>query len=163
MTGFKSLVPGISICLFLFWGTAVLTLNQFNFSFDPPYSHNDVKPGNVLISQIKGQHPVVILMDFGSTCPARKEIRSRSEASQQQADTPSLAFQLLIFGQKHLPLYVLIGMDHQYVLSELGGSLQLAIMNAQIKWASTSEPPYPDTLHQFVIWMLQPQTLQICS
>ncbi|KAG6476006.1 hypothetical protein ZIOFF_065240 [Zingiber officinale] len=140
MTGFKSLVPGISICFFLFWGTAILTLNQFNFSFDPPYSHNDVKPGNVLISQIKGQPPVAILMDFGSTCPARKEIRSRSEALQQQ-----------------------VWIINMHVLSESGGSLQLAIMNAQIKWASTSEPPYPDTLHQFVIWMLQPQTLQICS
>lgn len=53
-------------------------------SFDPPYAHNDVKPGNVLITHRKGQPPLVILMDFGSTTPARKEIRSRSEALQLQ-------------------------------------------------------------------------------
>ena len=53
-------------------------------SFDPPYAHNDVKPGNVLITWRKGQAPVATLMDFGSARPARKEIRSRSEALQLQ-------------------------------------------------------------------------------
>ncbi|RRT83903.1 hypothetical protein BHE74_00002461 [Ensete ventricosum] len=53
-------------------------------SFDPPYAHNDVKPGNVLITHKKGQPPLAILMDFGSARPARKEIRSRSEALQLQ-------------------------------------------------------------------------------
>ncbi|RWW62904.1 hypothetical protein BHE74_00029946 [Ensete ventricosum] len=53
-------------------------------SFDPPYAHNDVKPGNVLITHRKGQPPLAILMDFGSARPARKEIRSRSEALQLQ-------------------------------------------------------------------------------
>ncbi|CAL5074567.1 unnamed protein product [Urochloa decumbens] len=53
-------------------------------SFDPPYAHNDVKPGNVLITRRKGQAPVATLMDFGSARPARKQIRSRSEALQLQ-------------------------------------------------------------------------------
>ena len=53
-------------------------------SFDPPYAHNDVKPGNVLITRRKGQEPVATLMDFGSARPARKQIRSRSEALQLQ-------------------------------------------------------------------------------
>jgi serine/threonine kinase 16 len=53
-------------------------------SYDPPYAHNDVKPGNVLLTHRKGQPPLSILMDFGSTRPARKEIRSRSEALQLQ-------------------------------------------------------------------------------
>lgn len=53
-------------------------------TFDPPYAHNDVKPGNIMITHRKGQPPLAILMDFGSTCPARKEIHSRSEALQLQ-------------------------------------------------------------------------------
>lgn len=53
-------------------------------NFDPPYAHNDVKPGNVLITHRKGQLPLAILMDFGSARPARKEIYSRSEALQLQ-------------------------------------------------------------------------------
>ena len=47
---------------------------------DPPYAHNDLKPGNVLFSSKKGDLPVAIVMDFGSAAPARRSIRSRSEA-----------------------------------------------------------------------------------
>ncbi|XP_062086064.1 uncharacterized protein LOC133792162 [Humulus lupulus] len=43
-------------------------------NFDPPYAHNDVKPGNVLITPGKGQPPLAILMDFGSARPARRQI-----------------------------------------------------------------------------------------
>lgn len=53
-------------------------------SFDPPYAHNDVKPGNVLLTHSKEQPPLAVLMDFGSTRPARKQIRSRQEALQLQ-------------------------------------------------------------------------------
>ncbi|KAG2543283.1 hypothetical protein PVAP13_9NG736300 [Panicum virgatum] len=53
-------------------------------SFDPPYAHNDVKPGNVLITRRKGQAPVATLMDFRSARPARKQIRSHSEVLQLQ-------------------------------------------------------------------------------
>jgi serine/threonine kinase 16 len=45
----------------------------------------------------------------------------------------------------------------EYALGESGGSLQLAIVNAQIKWPAGPKPPYPEALHQFVTWMLQPQ------
>lgn len=45
----------------------------------------------------------------------------------------------------------------EYALGESGGSLQLAIINAQIKWPAGPSPPYPEALHQFVTWMLQPQ------
>ena len=53
-------------------------------NLDPPYAHNDVKPGNVLITHRKGQPPLAIVMDFGSTRPSRKQICSRSEALQLQ-------------------------------------------------------------------------------
>lgn len=53
-------------------------------SFEPPYAHNDVKPGNVLLTHRKGHAPLAILMDFGSARPARRQIRSRSEALQLQ-------------------------------------------------------------------------------
>lgn len=53
-------------------------------SFDPPYAHNDVKPGNVLIKHRKGQAPLAVLMDFGSARPARRQIQSRAEALQLQ-------------------------------------------------------------------------------
>lgn len=46
----------------------------------------------------------------------------------------------------------------EYALGEAGGSLQLAIVNAQVKWPTgPSDPKYPEALHQFVTWMLQPQ------
>lgn len=61
-------------------------------SFDPPYAHNDVKTGNVLITHRKGQAPLATLMDFGSARPARKEIRSRAEALRLQVSFICLAF-----------------------------------------------------------------------
>ena len=48
----------------------------------------------------------------------------------------------------------------EYALGESGGSLQLAIINGQIKWPSAGgglKPQYPEALHQFVSWMVQPQ------
>ncbi|KAG5572037.1 hypothetical protein H5410_061803 [Solanum commersonii] len=55
-------------------------------NFDPPYAHNDVKPGNVLLTHRKGQAPLAKLMDFGNVHPARRQIRSRSEALQLQGE-----------------------------------------------------------------------------
>lgn len=43
------------------------------------------------------------------------------------------------------------------MLGESGGSLQLAVMSGQVKWPPGPTPPYPDTLRQFVTWMVQPQ------
>ncbi|XP_041998179.1 probable serine/threonine-protein kinase DDB_G0291350 [Salvia splendens] len=146
-------------------------------SFDPPYAHNDVKPGNVLVTRRKGQPPVAILMDFGSARPARKQIRSRSEALQLQEwasehcsapfrapelwDCPSHADideRTDIWSLGCTLFAIMYGESpFEYALGESGGSLQLAIVNAQVKWPAGPNPPYPDALHQFVKWMLQPQ------
>lgn len=64
-------------------------------TFDPPYAHNDVKPGNVLITHRKGQAPLAILMDFGSARPARRQIRSRTEALQLQVLFSSYFYSLI--------------------------------------------------------------------
>lgn len=146
-------------------------------SFDPPYAHNDVKPGNVLITWRKGQAPVATLMDFGSARPARKEIRSRSEALQLQEwaaehcsapyrapelwDCPSHAdiderTDIWSLGCTLFAIMYNVS-PFEYALGESGGSLQLAIVNGQLKWPAGPKPPYPDELRHFVIWMLQPE------
>ncbi|KAI7986658.1 Serine/threonine-protein kinase 16 [Camellia lanceoleosa] len=136
-------------------------------NFDPPYAHND-----------KGQPPLAILMDFGSSRPARKQIRSRSEALQLQEwasehcsapfrapelwDCPSHADideRTDIWSLGCTLFAIMYGASpFEYALGESGGSLQLAIVNAQVKWPTSGpKPPYPEALHQFVNWMLQPQ------
>ncbi|KAA0058028.1 serine/threonine-protein kinase 16-like isoform X1 [Cucumis melo var. makuwa] len=146
-------------------------------NFDPPYAHNDIKPGNVLITRRKGQPPLAILMDFGSARPARRQISSRSEALQLQewasehCSAPFRAPELWDCASHSdvdertdiwslgCTLYaIMYGVSpFEYVLGESGGSLQLAIVNVQIKWPAGPTPPYPEALHQFVKWMLQPQ------
>ncbi|GER38621.1 serine/threonine protein kinase 3 [Striga asiatica] len=152
-------------------------------SFDPPYAHNDVKPGNVLVTYRKGQSPLAILMDFGSARPARKQIRSRSEAlllqewASEHCSAPFRAPELwdcpshadiderTDIWSLGCTLYAIMYGESpfEYALEESGGSLQLAIVNAQVKWPVGPNPPYPDALHQFVKWMLQPQaTVRPC-
>jgi serine/threonine kinase 16 len=146
-------------------------------SHDPPYAHNDVKPGNVLLTHRKGQPPLAILMDFGSARLASREIRSRSEALQLQEwaaehcsapyrapelwDCPSHADidERTDVWSLGCTLYAIMYnvSPFEYALGESGGSLQLAVVNAQIKWPPGPDPPYPEALHQFVVWMLQPQ------
>ncbi|CAN6446759.1 unnamed protein product [Victoria cruziana] len=146
-------------------------------SFDPPYAHNDIKPGNVLITHRKGEAPLSVLMDFGSAAPARREVRSRSEALQLQEwaaehcsapyrapelwDCPSytdIDERTDIWSLGCTIFAIMYGESpFEFTLGESGGNLQLAIMNGQVKWPSGSNPPYPDQLHQFVTWLLQTQ------
>lgn len=151
---------------------------QHLHTLEPPYAHNDVKPGNVLLTHRKGQPPLAILMDFGSARPARREIHSRSEALQLQewasehVSTPFRAPELWdcpsqtdidertdVWSLGCTLFAIMYGASpFEYALGESGGSLQLAVINGQIKWPAGPKPPYPEALHQFVSWMLQPQT-----
>jgi serine/threonine protein kinase len=86
-------------------------------NLDPPYAHNDVKPGNVLLTHRKGQSPLAILMDFGSARPARKQIRSRSEALQLQVIIfYSLPFPFTLFWI--IISYSFILIFHQYYFQQ---------------------------------------------
>lgn len=145
-------------------------------SFDPPYAHNDVKPGNVLITHRKEQPPLAVLMDFGSARHGKREIRSRSEALQLQEwaaehcsapfrapelwDCPSHAdidSRTDIWALGCTLYAIMYGVSpFEYVLDS-GGSLQLAITNVQIRWPAAASSPFPESFHRFVNWMLQPQ------
>lgn len=143
-------------------------------NFNPRYAHNDVKPGNVLISSTgSGFH--VVLMDFGSVTLSRRQIRTRQEALELQEwaaqhcsapyrapefwDVPS---QIDIDERTDIwslgcTLYaIMCGQSpFEYSLGESGGSLQLAVMSGQIKWPSEALSAYPESFRQFVSWMLQ--------
>lgn len=46
-----------------------------------PFAHRDIKPGNVMIDRERNS---VILMDFGSTVPARVSVQTRQQALEIQ-------------------------------------------------------------------------------
>ncbi|OVA12522.1 Protein kinase domain [Macleaya cordata] len=145
-------------------------------SFDPPHAHNDIKPANVLITNKKGQSPVAVLMDFGSARPARQEIHSHSEALKLQEWAAEHCSELFrapelwdcashtnidertdIWSLGCTLYAIMYGVSpFEYVLEEPEGNLKSTILNAQIKPAEPNSP-YPESLHQFVKWMLQPQ------
>ncbi|CAM6085546.1 unnamed protein product [Calypogeia fissa] len=146
-------------------------------SADTPYAHNDLKPGNVLLTKRKDRPPEAVIMDFGSATPARRPIQSRSEAlalqewAAQHCSAPYRAPELWdcpsqividertdIWSLGCTLFATMYGVSpFEYSLGDSGGSLQLAAMSGQIKWPVGPNPPYPDSLKQFVTWMLQPQ------
>lgn len=146
-------------------------------NFDPPYAHNDVKPDNVLLTQRKEQAPLAKLMDFADARPARRQIRSRSEALQLQEwasehisapfrapelwDCPSqcdIDERTDIWSLGCTLFAIMYGVSpFEYALEESDEIPQLAIVNAKIKWPTKPNALYPNDLNQFVTWMLQPQ------
>jgi len=146
--------------------------------FDPPYFHGDVKTGNILITQKKTQtYPIAILMDFGSATPAKMQIRTQSEALQLQewasknshapfrapelwnCSTHADIDQRIDIWSLGCTFYaIMYGVSpFEYVPFETEEDMKVAITTVDIKWPSGPDPPYPESLRQFVKWMLQPQ------
>jgi len=121
-----------------------------------PYAHRDIKPGNVMIAD-DGMTP--ILMDFGSAMKARVRVETRSQALLQQdiaaeqstmayrapelfdvktgvtldekVDIWSLGCTLFAMAYSHSPF-------ENTQTTEQGGSIAMAVLNAQYKHPSSA-------------------------
>jgi len=135
-----------------------------------PYAHRDIKPGNVMIAD-DGMTP--ILMDFGSTMQARIRVETRSQALLQQdiaaeqstmayrapelfdvktgvtldekVDIWSLGCTLFAMAYSHSPF-------ENTQTTEQGGSIAMAVLNAQYKHPSSA---YSQGLKDLIDGMLK--------
>jgi len=136
-----------------------------------PYAHRDLKPGNVMIAD-DGSTP--ILMDFGSTMKARIPIDNRQQALLQQdiaAEQSTMAYR----APELFDVKTGITLDEQvdiwslgctlYALAyshspfentqttEQGGSIAMAVLNAQYKHPQSA---YSQGLKNLIDAMLKP-------
>ncbi|KAI7859366.1 other/NAK protein kinase [Circinella umbellata] len=138
-----------------------------------PWAHRDIKPGNVLVSD-DGETP--ILMDFGSACRARIEIHNRQEALKQQdlaaehctmpyrapelfdVKTDTALDEKVDIWSLGCTLYAMAyGLSPFEVNSDQGGSVALAVLNAQYKFPTEGETAnlYSTEFKELISWMLK--------
>ncbi|KAG9286470.1 hypothetical protein G9A89_014636 [Geosiphon pyriformis] len=136
-----------------------------------PYAHRDIKPGNILISD-DGKTP--ILMDFGSLVRARIKINNRAEALTQQdlaathstmpyrapelfdvktntelnekVDIWSLGCTLYAMAYGKSPF--------ETSITEQGGSMTLAVLNAQFRFPEAEQEIYSSEFRDLINFML---------
>jgi len=139
-----------------------------------PYAHRDLKPGNVMIADDGSP----ILMDFGSAVKARIKVENRQQALLQQdiaaeqstmayrapelfdvktgvtldekVDVWSLGCTLFALAYSHSPF-------ENTQTTEQGGSIAMAVMNAQYKHSNSS---YSQGLKDLIDSMLKPDPHQ---
>ncbi|CEP08159.1 hypothetical protein [Parasitella parasitica] len=138
-----------------------------------PYAHRDVKPGNILISD-DGKTP--ILMDFGSVTKARIHIRTRQDGLLQQdiaaehstipyrapelydVQTGSTLDEKVDIWSLGCTMYAAAYGQNPFEasVSEMGGSIALAILNGHYKFPLDKEQddPFGDEFKNLVRFLL---------
>lgn len=141
---------------------------------DPPLSHNDIKPGNVLMSD----HEVPVLMDFGSVAPARHMITSRRDALVLKEFADSHCTPLYKAPELFDPmtdttvdertdvwalgctLYQMAAKRSPFEDEAATGSIALAVQRGHIDFPPATSKQFSSDFQDLVRWILEPDHQQ---
>ncbi|CAG8586494.1 12519_t:CDS:2 [Funneliformis caledonium] len=152
-------------------GSITSQSNEPNEDDIVPFAHRDIKPGNVLLSDDM-QTPV--LMDFGSLIRARIKIQTRNQALLQQdlaAEHSTMPYRAPeLFDVKTnvaldekvdiwslgCTLYAMAygKSPFENSMNEQGGSIALAVLNAQVRFPSVEQDKYSPEFRDLISDML---------